>query len=375
MNYRYFDNASTTKPSDNVIKCYNKYLEDYFNPSSLYLPSNKIKKNIEQARLNIQKLLNADSKSYFIFTSSATESNNTALKNRIKRKDKRAIITMGEHSSVYNHAVALKNEGYDIEFANLNEDGTVNVEKLLDLIDEKTTFVSIIHVNNETGAINDIEKIAKAIKQKNSNIVIHVDGVQAVGKIKIDLSKLDIDFYTVSAHKINGLRGVAGLYVRHPEKFVPYIIGGGQENAYRGGTENYAGIMSFELALNEAISHYDNHFAEYKKELLDNLIKDDLLIVSNENCVDNIICLCYKNVRAETLQYMLQDKGFLVGIGSACNSHHRDNRVLSNMNVSKEFIEGSIRISFGEEITEKDIIDLAKALNNCTKEYKHKVSK
>ncbi|MDD4350870.1 MAG: aminotransferase class V-fold PLP-dependent enzyme, partial [Clostridia bacterium] len=134
MNYKYFDNASTTKPSDNVIKCYNNYLEDYFNPSSLYLPSNQVKKNIEQSRLKILKLLNAQPKSYFIFTSSATESNNTALKNGIRRKDKKAIITMGEHSSVYNHAVALKNEGYDIEFANLCGDGTVNIEHLLSLI-------------------------------------------------------------------------------------------------------------------------------------------------------------------------------------------------------------------------------------------------
>lgn len=375
MNYKYFDNASTTKPSDNVIKCYNNYLEDYFNPSSLYLPSNQVKKNIEQSRLKILKLLNAQPKSYFIFTSSATESNNTALKNGIRRKDKKAIITMGEHSSVYNHAVALKNEGYDIEFANLCGDGTVNIEHLLSLIDEKTTFVSIIHVNNETGAINDIEKIAKVIKQKNRNIIIHVDGVQAVGKVKIDLSKLDIDFYTISAHKINGVRGVAGLYVRYPEKFIPYLIGGGQENAFRGGTENYAAIMSFDTALSEAILHLNNHFEEYKNLFLNNLVKDNLLIVSNKNCVNNIICICYKNVRAETLQYMMQDKGFLIGIGSACNSRHKDNRVLENMNIHKEYIEGSIRISFGEDITKNDIIDLAKALNNCTKEYREKVSK
>lgn len=375
MNYTYFDNASTTKPSDNVIKCYNRCLEDYFNPSSLYLPSNQVKKNIEQSRLKILKLLNAQPKSYFIFTSSATESNNTALKNGIRRKDKKAVITMGEHSSVYNHAVILKNEGYDIEFANLCGDGTVNIEHLLSLIDEKTTFVSIIHVNNETGAINDIEKIAKMIKQKNSNVIIHVDGVQAVGKVKIDLSKLDIDFYTISAHKINGVRGAAGLYIKRPEKFLPYIIGGGQENTFRGGTENYAGIMSFDIALSEALLHHNNHFEEYKKLFLNNLVKDDLLIVSDKNCVNNIICLCYKNVRAETLQYMMQDKGFLIGIGSACNSRHRDNRVLANMNVDKEYIEGSIRISFGEDITEKDIVDLANALNNCTKEYREKVSK
>lgn len=374
MNYKYFDNASTSKPSDNVIKCYNQYLEDYYNPSSLYLPSNEIKKNIEKARSNILKMLNAPAKSYFIFTSSATESNNTAIKNGVKRKDKRAIITFGEHSSVYNQATELKNEGYGIAFAPLEEDGTVNIQSLLDLIDNNTTFVSIIHVNNETGAINDVKSIAKLIKQKNPNILVHIDGVQALGKIDINLSDLDVDFYTISSHKINGIRGIAGLYIKKPEKFVPYIIGGGQENSFRGGTENYAGIMSFETAIYDALSHKIN-LQKLKDLLIANLVKDDLMIVSDDKCVPNIICLCYKSIKAETLQYMLQDKGFLVGIGSACNSKHRDNRVLSNMKIPKEFIEGSIRISFDALTTEEDIIGLAKALNESTKEYRQKVSK
>lgn len=367
MDYRYFDNASTTRVSSEVLEVYNEASKDFYNPSSLYTPSMSVKNKIEMAREKILRYLGGANKSTFIFTSSATESNNAVLRNCIKRKDKKYIITAGEHSSIYVTAKSMINEGYNIEFAPLNEDGTVNQQVLFSMIDSKTDFLSLIHVSNETGAVNDIKYIAKKCKSINPNILIHSDGVQALHKVKINMVDMNIDFYTISSHKINGIKGIAGLYVANPTKFTPLIYGGGQEMNLRGGTENLAGILSFEKAISSPSINYAN-MQKLKQVFLDNL-EMPYKLISTDKCVPNIISLCYQNIRGETLVHTMEDDGFLIGTGSACNSKNTVNRVLGEIGVPQEYILGAIRISFDAECTNQDMIDLANALDKNVKRY------
>lgn len=366
----YFDNASTTKISKESLESYIKSSEEFFNPSSLYYPSVMIKKELENSREYFLKKFKAKAKSTFIFTGSASESNNSVLNSVITRKDKKYIIGGGEHSSIFETAKKYKENGYNIVFAPLQKNGGIDVDKLFDLIDQDTAFISIIHISNETGAINDIEDISKRAKMINPNILVHSDGVQAVGKIDIDLSKLGVDFYTISAHKINGPKGIGGLFISNSNKFKPFILGGGQEMNLRSGTENTPAISAFKTAM-ENLKKID--FNLHKKAILDNL-NIDYYLVSKDDCVDNIISICFKNLRGETIEHIMESKGYLIGTGSACNSKAGQNRVLSNI-VEKEYLSGAIRISFGSDITIDNCVEMAKALNDTVIELNKRLNK
>lgn len=369
-NKLYFDYASTTPIKENVMEAYVNASRMFYNPSALNFMSIEVKNKIEEARENILSILNAKPKSKLIFTSCATESNNSALRAFIRRKDKKYIISMGEHSSIYNTAKAMINEGYQIDFAPLNEDGRVNEKILFSMIDEKTTFVSLIHVNNETGAINDIENITRELKRLNPKIIVHVDGVQALGKIDVDLSKLGVDLYTFSGHKIGCVRGIAGLYIASNLNYTPYILGGGQEMGLRSGTENVAGI----LALEEAIKSLKiTDLSGIKTAFIKNLTVPYKLI-SNDSCVPNIISIAFYGTRGETIMHMLDDLGFIVGTGSACNSKDKTNRVLDAMGVEKQTALGNLRISF-DAIEIDEIVALAEAINKVVNEYLTKVKR
>lgn len=363
MEYIYFDNAATTNPSQSVIKKYNEALELYYNPSANYLPSVEVKKLIDDARLSIVDILRGQGS--FVFTSCASEANNQILHSALKRKDKNYIISAGEHSSIYNTAMHMKSLGYDIRVADLKPNGCVDENTLLNLIDENTVGVSLIHLSNETGAINDINELTAMIKNKNKSVMVHFDGVQAVGKIDINLQKSNVDFYTISAHKIYGLRGIAGFFIKKGVKITPLIFGGEQELGLRAGTENVAGILSFKTAIQDVkLSDY----TEFKKVLLDNL-DCEYLLVSDFNCSSAIISICFKGIRGETLVNMLASRGFIVGTGSACNSKFKGNRTLQSMGILKNFQDGNIRISFGKYNTLDQVKLLALNINNCIKSY------
>lgn len=364
----YFDNAATTKISNQALEEFNNACSLYFNPSSLYEYAGDIKTKIETIRTNILKQFNAKTGSSLIFTGSATEANNSVLNSCITRKDKKYLIGGGEHSSVYEFAKIKLEQGYNIQFVPLKNNGAVNEEELLSMLDKDVAFVSIIHVSNETGAINDIKKLAEKIKSFNKNIVVHSDGVQAVGKIKIDLSNLDIDYYTISAHKVNGPKGIGGLFIKEPKKFKSLIVGGGQEYNLRAGTENFPAIASFNKALiNVKLTNYQKH-----KQTILNQITAQHVLVSDKNCVDNIISICFAGVRGETIVHMLEAKGFLIGTGSACNSKAKGNRIISQI-VDRKFVEGAVRVSFDSTVSVEDCTNLGKALNDAVEEYKRKL--
>ncbi|MBR2970013.1 MAG: cysteine desulfurase [Clostridia bacterium] len=366
----YFDNAATTKISKNSLDKYIEASEYFFNASSLYAPATQSKKLLEEARAYFVKFFKGKAGSTFIFTGSASESNNAVLSSSITRKDKKYIFSAGEHSSIYETAKHYKDLGYNVVFVPLNKNGSINEVLLMNELDDTVALVSIIHVSNETGAINDISSISKKIKAYNPKIIVHSDGVQAVGKFDINLNKLNVDYYTISAHKINGPKGVGALYVANKEKFRPFILGGGQEMNLRAGTENLSGILAFKQALEDLeFTNYSNH----KQAILSNL-SGEYVLVSDEDCVDNIISVCFKGVRGETIQHMLEAKDILIGTGSACNSKIKINRVLDPI-VAKEYIEGAVRLSFGHDITIDDCEKVAKELSLSVSEYIGRIKK
>ena len=366
----YFDNASTTKISKASLESFVNASEVFYNPSSLYAPSVNAKKIVEEARTYFLKTLKAKQGSTILFTGSATESNNAVLNSVITRKDKKYIFSAGEHSSIYETAKKYKEDGYNVVYIPLNSNGSVNMEELEKEIDSTTALISIIYLSNETGAVNDIKQVTTLAKSVNPNVVVHTDAVQALGKVDVNLKDLGVDYLTISAHKINGPKGIGALYIANPNKFKPFIYGGGQEMNMRAGTENVPAIAAFKTAL-EQVKKVD--YSQHKKALLDN-IQGDYILVSDNNCIDNIISICFKGVRGETIEHIIESKGYLIGTGSACNSKAGVNRVLQPI-VNKDYIEGAIRISFGEDVTIEDCANLGKEITKAVSQYRERIKK
>lgn len=274
----YLDNAATTKPNAVAVKKAMPYLsERFFNPSGLYKEGFELNVELKETREKLVSFIADKNKFELIFTSGGTESDNTAVFLYGKRGN--IVTSAGEHSAIMSAVKEQKNRGIGLKIVPLNRDGSVNKQALLDEIDENTSFVSIMHVNNETGAINDINDLAECVKQKNSNVIFHSDGVQAFGKLKFRLNNY-IDLYSVSAHKIGGIKGTGGLIKRKTLHMNPFIFGGGQEGGLRSGTENVFGIKVFEYAVEEkykSISEDAARLKEYKKLFIQKLNKGHIL--------------------------------------------------------------------------------------------------
>ncbi len=361
----FLDNASTTRVFDEVVKRINStYTEDYFNPSATYDKGMAASALIECSRQTVATALNAK-KSEIFFTSCATESNNWALNCAFKNKKGNAVVSAGEHACVYETAKHLKDSGYDVRFAPLNNDGSVNIDALVDLVDGKTNYVSVIHVSNETGVINDLGRISTLVKAKNPRTLIHSDGVQAFLKTDCDLRRLGVDLYSISGHKIGAPKGVGALFVKSSVHIAPYLFGGGQESGMRSGTENVGGIVGLGAAIGEFSKVYDA--AKVKKlylRLLNELNKIEgvKIIGDTERNTGLICCLSVPGVRAETLQSVMADDGVYIGRGSACSSHHSGNRVLENMGLKKDEVSGAVRISLSPLTSEEEVDTACKAL-------------
>lgn len=365
----YLDNAATTKPLLCAIESADKFLKDcYFNPSAMYKNGIETKKELDACRAEI--LRSFPPMFDLTFTSCGTEADNTAIFSFCKRGN--FITSLGEHSAVNECFNELKKKGADVRFAKLNADGSVDVENLLSLVDEKTTFVSIVHVNNETGAINDVNSIASQIKKKNPNVIFHSDGIQAFGKIPFVCSDF-IDLYSISAHKIGGLKGTGALIRKKKLNLNPYLFGGGQENGLRSGTENVFGIKVFaevtkihSLSLNE---NY-NKVSSLKALFIDNLDKNIVKIISSNNSSPYILSLSAEGLRGEVVMHMLEDFGIIIGTGSACSSKNPHSRILKACGYNAKTLDGALRISFNENNTEDEILFAVDKLNECVKRLK-----
>lgn len=369
----YFDNAATTRPNGECLKKAEKYLyNDYFNPSALYAEGYSVQLALREARKNIIENI-ADSERFdLIFTSCGTEADNTAIFGGAKRGN--VVTTAGEHSAVYACMNELKQRGTEVRLAALNADGSVNADSLLSLVDEKTSLVSVIHVSNETGAVNDIARLAAAVKKKNRYTLFHSDGVQAYGKIPFRLT-CDIDMYSVSAHKIGGIKGCGALIKRKNLIIKPYIFGGGQENGLRSGTENVFGIKVFEYAAEARYAHIADDFkkAEALRALLKSRLDKSLFTeISGENCSPYILTVGADGLRGETILHEANDNGLIIGTGSACasNEKKRYSRTILACGVGERLADGILRLSLCADNTEKEVLTAAEILNRIVKNRK-----
>lgn len=357
----FLDNASTSKLCPPALAAAIEMGEKmYFNPSALYGEALKVKNAIEESRAQLASMLGIESDELY-FTSCATESNNWAFEKGVKNKKGNIVVTKGEHASVYESALVQKSKGIDVRFVSLNKDGSVDIDDLCSKIDENTCFASIIHLSNETGAINDLQIISRRIREINPRVIIHSDGVQAFAKEDTNLKKLGVDMYSISAHKVGGLKGCGALYLRKGIHIAPLIAGGGQERGLRSGTENVVGIVGFAAAAKYTRERYDSEkIKEMRAAVISTLMP--LGIKVNGNADGAILSISAEGIKAEVLQHMLSDRGVLIGLGSACSSRSRNNRVLSAIGLSAKEIEGSIRISFGIDNDLEQAITAAKII-------------
>lgn len=374
----FLDNASTTPCYKEVAEVVNKYnLVNFFNPSAKYAESINVAKDIKQAGEEIAKLV-GDASKKVVFVSGATEANNMAL-NSLCQTGHNIVVSEGEHSSIYEFAKKLKVEGKDVRFAGLNADGTVSIEKVLELVDEKTTLVSAMIVSNETGAISDILTLSQKVKQKNPKVVFHTDAVQAFGKIEISKIAKAVDMLTISAHKIHGPKGVGALLYNPKLNLKPIIVGGGQQNGLRSGTENVSGIMGLALAAKIAVQKMPENLPKITA-LKNSLIKAineeaksfglSVEFHTSENASPYILSLSIADVRGEVLMNLLSREGLLVGVGSACSSKLRGNRILTSMGKSMAEADGNLRLSFSEENLTESVSEIAKTICALAKQIK-----
>lgn len=340
----YFDNASTTKIADEVLEQINiSYESIWANPSSLHKLGFESEKHIKNNRDILSKNLGVNQKNIF-YVPSGTIANNSVLKS-LDNKDKNIIVSSIEHASIYYASKKLDSE---VRYVKVDDHGFIDEKDLIEKIDENTVLVSIIHVNNELGTINDINRLSGLVKEKNPNCLFHSDGVQAFKKISIDLR--NIDFYTISSHKIHGPKGISALYIKDVSRFNSLYQGGGQEKDLFSGTENIQGIIGFSEA-----SKLDNNYDKIseinsylRKEILE--IKDSRINSPNKNFSPYILNVSFKNIGAEILLHYLEMEDIYISTGSAC-SKNKDSRVIENINVDDEFKEGSIRISLSRYST------------------------
>lgn len=366
----YLDNAATTRMYDECMKEFEKYsLFEYYNPSALYNLSLGITNAIKDARRIIGSSINADADE-IIFTASGSESDNLAIFGGLKRKNKKLIFSSVEHSAVYNSALELKNQGYNVIFAPVDKCGRVDIEKFVDLLDEDVILVSVMQVSNETGAVNDIKKLVGYTRDYAKNALFHVDGVQGFMKIKTNVKSLGIDLYSMSAHKIHGPKGVGALYIKKGVNLKPIIFGGGQEFGLRSATENVAGISAFAKAV-EITAKKENYGYSDSKELLkylaDKLILNygEYVVVNTDfnNSAPHILSVAFDNIRGEVMLHALEKKGIIIGTGSACSSKKANKRIPISLGLKPSFFDGMLRISLSDNNTKDDIDELIRAFD------------
>lgn len=373
----YLDNAATTKPHVEAFERARVYAEEkFYNPSGLYNEGYALQGELKTARSALLSKIADENAFELVFTSCGTESDNQAIFSFARRGN--AVTTDGEHSAVAAAFTELKNRGVaEPRFAPLQKDGRVDVEKLLALIDEKTSFVSVMHVNNELGSINDINAIAKLVKQKNPRTIFHSDGVQAYGKIPFRLAK-EVDLYSVSAHKIGGLKGVGALIKRKSLVLPPYLIGGGQESGRRSGTENTFGIKQFEYAAEAKFFSLEKDFERlslYQEKLWELLDKTVYSRLSPKDGTPYILSVSAVGLRGEILLHMANDKELIVGTGSACSSNakSRYSRVVLACGYDTKTADGVLRLSFSSATTEEEIVKAADILNEIGRDLKRRM--
>lgn len=362
----YLDNCATTKPREEVIEeMMNVLRYDYGNPSSLHRKGFNSEKLVESSRKKIADYLKVNTDEIY-FTSGGTESNNIAIQSIINnnhRNGKHIITTSIEHPSIGNIMKYYSGKNYEISYLNVDENGFIDLDEFEKILREDTILVSIILVNNEIGTIQKIARIRDILNRNNSKAFLHLDGIQAIGKIDIDLNLWKVDSLSLSAHKIYGPKGIGALYIREGIKTSPIVFGGNQEKGLRSGTENVPGIVGLGKAIEIINNNYEKeskYIYSLKEYLMDNIIKeiDDIKINSLKNiddCSPYIVNISFNNIRSEILLHFLEDKGIYISSGSACSKGTTKSETLMAIGLNNKLIDGSIRICLSHDITFEDI--------------------
>jgi len=360
----YLDNNATTQVAPEVLEAMQPYLsESYGNPSSAHSLGRIMKLGMEQAREQVGSLLGAADTSEIVFTSCGSESDNWAIRGVLAtRNDKRHIVTtLVEHEAVRNVCALLENEGYEVTWLEVDSNGELDLNSLRAALRSDTALVSIMLANNETGVLFPIEEIGQIVRER-SDAVFHVDGVQAVGKIPIDLKKLEVDLFALSGHKLHAPQGIGALYIKSGTTLPPFIIGGGQEQGRRAGTSAVPNIVALGAACRLA-HEFDQHD---RIQILRNRLEDEILatlpnarlngIADRAKRLPNTSNISFEYVEGENILALLDQAGICVSTGSACHSTtHESSPTLRAMNVPYTAAQGSIRFSLGRYNTKEEI--------------------
>jgi len=368
----YLDNSATTKLNPKVLKEMQKYfLEEYGNPSSQHKLGEKAQEAITKARENIAKELNCKPQEVY-FTSGATESNNLAIQGLAKANPnkRKIIISSIEHPSINELCVFLESQGYKIVKIPVDNQGHIRLDALKRELTPDTLLVSIIHVNNLFGTIQNLDKIGELCQE--NNIPFHTDASQSLGKLNIDVQKSNITLLSASAHKINGPKGIGLLYIKEGTVIKPLFYGGGQEKGLRSGTENVPLIVGFAKSLELHKKINKDKIESLKDKLIDELIKlGGKINGSLQNRIYNNIHVSFPLVDSSVLVQYLSNRGIYVSSGSACESKkEKEEQALKALGLNSLESKSSIRITLNEETTEKDlskvISEIQKAIKKLT---------
>ncbi len=365
----YLDNSATTRCSDRACQLMVDLLtKDYGNPSSLHMKGIEAERFVETAKKKIAKTLRVSEKE-IIFTSGGTESNNLAIIGAAmanRRAGNHIITTSIEHASVENPMEFLKEQGFDITYLSVDENGIISLEELEEAVTEQTILVSMMQVNNEIGAIEPVAEAAELIKKKNPATLIHVDAIQSYGKMYIYPKKLGIDMLSVSGHKIHGPKGSGFLWVKEKTKLKPLILGGGQQKGMRSGTENVPAIAGLGEAAEEIYENLDEkraHLYGLKQRFIDGIEKLEGTHVNGktgEDSAPHIVSVSFEGIRSEVLLHSLEDRGIYVSSGSACSSNNhagkqKGSKTLRNIHLKEKLLDSTLRFSFSVHTTEEEI--------------------
>lgn len=361
----YLDNSATTRCSKAAADMVYKLLtEDYGNPSSLHMKGVEAENYINDAKKKIAKTLRVQDKE-ILFTSGGTESNNTAIIGAAmanKRAGRHIITSSVEHASVLSVMQFLEEQGFEITYLPVNHDGVISVEELKNAVREDTILVSLMHVNNEIGAVMPIEEAGAAIKEKNPAALFHVDAIQSYGKMRIYPAKMHVDLLSVSGHKIHGPKGSGFLYIKDKTKIHPLLNGGGQQRGMRSGTENVPAIAGLGVAAERIYTGFEekiDRMYTLREHFIEEVTKIPGVHVNGHTDRSNaphIVSVSTEGVRAEVLLHALEDKEIYVSAGSACSSNKPSvSHTLKSIGLKPELLDATIRFSFCVETTEEEI--------------------
>ena len=369
----YFDHAGTSPLDEEVLQAMEPYFKEKFgNPSSIYQEGQQAERAVKRAREQVQNLINAEDSREIIFTGSGTEADNLAIKGvAMAREDRgRHIITSEiEHHAVLHTCEFLQDQlDFEVTYLSVDENGFIDLDELKDSIRSDTILITIMMANNEIGTIQPVAEIAEIAR--DNDIYFHTDAVQAAGQIELDVEELGVDLLSLSAHKINGPKGVGALYVRKGTKIVPQMTGGAQERKRRASTENVPGIVGFGRAASlaqERLPEKREKMIELRERIIEGVMDEIDEVILNgprgENRLPNNVNFCFRYIEGESILLNLDMHGIAASSGSACTSGSLDpSHVLLAIGLSHEVAHGSLRLTLGYNNTRDEVDYLLEVL-------------